>query len=319
MSDEPDQDVSRLVVAVEVEDTPWCATGSELVADRLFSLGASAVSEMDRDLPVGDQRQRLVADLPVAALDALTGAGLTFALLEVDPTWNDTWRDHAVAVPVGERLILRPEWVPAVRSPGGLGDRIEVVLDAADSFGSGSHPTTRLCLAAVERLVQPGDRVLDVGSGTGVLGVGALLLGAGSLVAVDVDPAAVIATRRTAELNGVVDRVVEVSDRRLGDVVDELGPFDLVVANLLIPIIEDLGPDLSRAVAPGGRLVLGGLLDDTHDHRVGRGELTANIDRGRTQVDRAITAAGLDMALLEVARGDGWAAVVLADGSDAHR
>lgn len=287
----------RSVVAVVADDTPFCSTGPELLADRLFSLGASAVSEL---LSPDGAGLRLVADLPVSSLAALEAIGQPYEVLEVDPSWSGGWRDHAVGVPVGERLVVRPEWVDA--DPAHTG-RVEVIVDAADSFGSGSHPTTRLCLEAVARLAgsaAPG-RVLDVGSGTGVLGVAALVLGESSLTAVDVDPAAVEATRRTAELNGVADRLAEVSERSVPEVVGERGPFDIVLANLLVPIIEELGPQLATATAPGGHLVLSGLLSDA----------------ASGQVDRAIAAVGPGLDVVEVLECDGWAAVVLRAGSGA--
>ncbi|MCC6185140.1 MAG: 50S ribosomal protein L11 methyltransferase [Microthrixaceae bacterium] len=279
----------RAVVVVDAEDTPFCATGADLVADRLFSLGASAVSETRVD---DGTRVRLVADLPAAAVDSLLAAGLDVELLEVDPTWAGRWQDHAVASLAGRRLRVRPEWVASTP----VAERVDVVVDAATSFGSGSHPTTCLCLAALDDLVRSDDRVLDVGCGTGVLGVAALLLGAASLVALDIAPQAVAATARTAELNGVDDRLIEVSTRPLPEVTAGAGPFDLVLANLLIPIVEDLGGDLARAVAPGGHLVVGGLLADG-DH-----------------VGRAIAAtSGLNgvLEVIDVTDTDGWAIVVL--------
>jgi len=314
----------RLVVAVVADDTPYCATGPELVADRLFALGASAVSELADWL--GDERGdgtqvRLVADLPAASVDALLASGLKFEVLERDPTWTDGWREHATSIAVGNRLVLRPEWVtadPARVDPSGAvaagadaGDggivgadmaddgRIEVVLDAADAFGSGSHPTTRLCMEELERLnvdgLLVGARVLDVGCGTGVLGVAALLMGAGSLVAIDVDPNALAATRRTADLNGVNDRVIEVSDRTVSDVTAEHGPFDVVLANLLIPIIEDIGTEIASAVAPGGHLVLSGLIADP----------------ATGQVDRALAAVGFTDGNVEVLESGSWAAPII--------
>jgi ribosomal protein L11 methyltransferase len=165
---------------------------------------------------------------------------------------------------------------------------VDVVLDAADAFGSGSHPTTRLCLAQVERLARPGDRVLAVGPGTGVLGVAALLLGAGHLPALDVDPAAVRATAGTARLNGVADRA-QASATPLAQVSDR---FELVVANLLIPAIEQLGTDLARVVEPGGHLVVSGVLAG--------------------QVHRVSAAVGAAPA--SVTGEDGWAALVFAPG-----
>lgn len=276
---------ARVVVAVDVEDTPYCATGADVVADRLFSLGASAVSELPDDT---DVRVRLVADLPSSAIDGLAASGLVFRLLEADPSWADGWRAHAATVVAGERLAVRPEWVEP--DPVVLVGRTEVVLDAALAFGSGSHPTTRMCLGAVDHLVSSGDRVLDVGCGTGVLGVSALLLGAGSLVAVDVEPAAVAATRRTAGLNHVGDRLLEVSSRSVPDVTSAHGPFDLVLANLLIPAIEQIGAHLVDALGDGGHLVVSGLLVD--------------------HVDRAVGALGSACAVQQVIDDGVWAAIV---------
>ena len=258
-------DGPRVVVAVPV-DGPT----ADVVADELFGLGASAVSELDDGTGVA-----LVADLPARAAGLLDRP---HRVLEPERDWSDGWQAHAGTVRVG-RLAVRPSWVapdgvppegvePGVVAAGagrGAG-AVEVVLDAAEAFGSGSHPTTRLCLAQVERLVRPGDRVLDVGSGTGVLGVAALLLGAGRLTAVDIDPAAVRATAGTARLNGVGDRT-QASTTPLEQVRDR---FDLVLANLLIPAIELLGTDLARVVAPGGHLVVSGVLAGQVD-RVGAG------------------------------------------------
>ncbi len=279
-------DGPRVVVAVPV-DGPT----ADVVADELFGLGASAVSELDDGTGVA-----LVADLPARAAGLLDRP---HRVLEPEPDWSDGWQAHAGTVRVG-RLAVRPSWVapdgvsrgvePGVVADGagrGAGD-VEVVLDAAEAFGSGSHPTTRLCLAQVERLVRPGDRVLDVGCGTGVLGVAALLLGAGRLTAVDIDPAAVRATAGTARLNRVADRT-QASTTPLEQVRDR---FDLVLANLLIPAIELLGADLARVVAPGGHLVVSGVLAG--------------------QVDRV--GAALGAAPASVTGEDGWAALVFAPG-----
>lgn len=277
-----------VVVAVPVD-----GPAADLVADELFGLGASAVSELDD----GDGTV-LVADLPARAAGLLVRP---HRVLEPERDWTDGWQAHAGVVRVG-RLVVRPSWVEGPtrgRPPGddgvepggvvtreGAAGEVEVVLDAADAFGSGSHPTTRLCLAQVERLVRPGARVLDVGSGTGVLGVAALLLGAGHLTAIDIDPAAVRATAGTARLNGVADRT-QASATPLAQVRDR---FDLVLANLLIPAVEQLGAGMARVVAPGGHLVLSGVL-------VG-------------QVDRAAAAVGAAPA--SVSRDDAWAALVFA-------
>ena len=170
--------------------------------------------------------------------------------------------------------------------------RVVVRLEAGEAFGAGSHPSTRTCLAALEPLAPDAGTVLDVGSGTGVLAVAALLLGAASAEAVDTDPDAVSATIRTAELNGVADRLVV----RRGTLDARAGPADLVVANLLLPVIEELGGVLASRVAPGGHLVLGGILE--------------------RQVERALLAVG-PLVLVATQRESGWVACVLGHPGDA--
>jgi len=300
----------RLPVEIVVQDA-----AAELVADRLFALGASAVSER----PGVDRSVVLVADVdPATVLDArgdvLAGfeGVLGARILDQDPSWDTAWHDSARAWRCGERLLVRPHWVPSsspsppsspsssrsTSSPPpevrfGASERIEVVLDPGPAFGAGSHPSTRACLAALEPLAPAATRVLDVGCGTGVLGIAALLLGAAGLTAIDIDPAAVTATTSALVLNGVAGRAL-VDTTSLGSVE---GTFDLVLANLLLPIIEELGPDLAARVAPGGSLVLGGLLED--------------------QLERAV-AALTPLSPDRVDRDDGWVAAVLTAGPRAR-
>ena len=241
------------------------ADEAELAADRLFVAGASAVSELARD----DGAVDLLADPDAAELPALEAHFGHGALQRVtDPDGGSSWQEHAEVVVVGDRLVVRPEWIPA----SALGpDALEVVVAAAEAFGSGAHPTTRMCLELVEALltdaaVVDGARVLDVGSGSGVLAVAAALLGASDVRCHDIAPEALAATARSAAVSGVADRVrvspdpVERAD--LGD------GFDLVLANLLVPIIEELGPTLSAAVAPGGHLVISGVLVDQRERAI---------------------------------------------------
>lgn len=208
----------------------------DLVADQLFGIGANAVSE-ELTTVDGIEVVRLVAD-PDPALLAASG-------LE--------WCPHRP----------EPSTPPSPRTVLDVGD-VSVAIDATAAFGSGSHPTTRLCAQLVPDVVREGCRVLDVGSGSGVLGVAAAMLGATSVVSIDIDPAAVAATSSTASLNGVGENV-RVSDTPLAEVD---GRFDVVFANLLIPVIEELGVDLERRLAPGGRLVIGGVLVHQVDRAV---------------------------------------------------
>ena len=172
--------------------------------------------------------------------------------------WADAWKSHFPVLRVGRRLIIRPTWREHVPAAG----EVVIALDPGLAFGTGLHPTTRLCLAALEELADAGlvegTRVLDVGSGSGVLAVAAALLGAREVVAVDTDPLAVEASAANARLNGLSDVVTA----RRGSIGAADGAFDVALANLIASVLVDLANDLRRSLRPGGRLVAGGIFAD---------------------------------------------------------
>ena len=220
------------------------AVEAELAADALWQAGASAVEERAN----GDGSVTLVADaVPASAAPTWE----VHTVDDVDLAVVDTWRAHAEPVRAGTRLVIQPPWV--ARPVGLARDDIVLEIDPGRSFGSGSHPTTRLVLAALERLVTPGATVLDVGCGSGVLAVAAARLGAASVLAIDVDDEALDAARANARRNGV-ESIVTVASTPVGAVDAR---FDLVLANIGLVTITELAPALA-ARAPV--LVLSGLL-----------------------------------------------------------
>ena len=300
------------------------ATDVDLVSGLLWGAGVSAVGEEAQ----ADGSVVLRTDVPaggVGALRAALGDRWPLELVAVDDG-ADAWRAHARVVRAG-RVVVRPPWVPL--GPVAPGE-VVVEVDPGPTFGHGAHPTTRLCLAALDRLLslapppcdsqpgssssgvagcgagpiapqpcdsQPGSSssgvagtgggpsVLDVGCGSGVLAVAAVLLGAGRAVGVDVDPAALVATRANAGRNGVADRVAV----RLADDLPE-ETFAVVVANIGAAVLRELAPMLVARVAPGGALVVSGLLDPPPP-------------------DLAAALAPLEVAADE--RTDGWTALTL--------
>ena len=178
-----------------------------------------------------------------------------------DEDWSLSWKQHWQPDPVGEGLLILPAWLEV---PPEHGERLVIRMDPGSAFGTGSHPTTRLCLEALEQAPPVGALVADLGCGSGVLGLAALGLGATAVVAADTDSLAVRATGDNRELNGRPADQLKVS---LGSV-EALQQLlqgrraDLLLCNILAPVIEALAPGFEALVAPEGRALLSGLLVD---------------------------------------------------------
>ena len=173
--------------------------------------------------------------------------------------WAEAWKEHFPVIRVGRRLVIRPSWREHVAAP----DDVVVSLDPGMAFGTGLHPTTRLCLAGIEDWADRGlvgdASVLDVGCGSGILAIAAALLGAREVIGIDTDSLAVEATRANARLNGLGTSVAA----RQGSLpLAQPRQFDLVLANLIASLLVDLAGELARVVRPGGRLLAGGIFGD---------------------------------------------------------
>lgn len=179
--------------------------------------------------------------------------------------WANAWKRHVGVMRVGRRIVIRPTWRRHRRRPGD----VVIAMDPGMAFGTGLHPTTRLCLAGIERWADDGRlarggardgraRLLDVGCGSGVLAIAAGLLGAGELVGVDTDPIAIEATIANARRNRLARRL----RARQGSLPSGAGPFDLVAANLIASVLVALATDLAAEVTPGGRLLASGIFVD---------------------------------------------------------
>jgi ribosomal protein L11 methyltransferase len=175
--------------------------------------------------------------------------------------WAHAWKAHFPVLRVGRRLVIRPTWRRHRR--GRSADDVVVALDPGMAFGTGLHPTTRLCLAGIERWADearlgPEARALDVGCGSGILAIAALKLGLGRALGVDTDPIAIAATGRNAARN----RVARQLRPRRGSIPTGEPPFDLVLANLIASVLIALAPALRDELAPGGRLLASGIFED---------------------------------------------------------
>ncbi|MBF0342522.1 MAG: 50S ribosomal protein L11 methyltransferase [Magnetococcales bacterium] len=181
------------------------------------------------------------------------GAGAIVWKPVAEQDWAEAWKEHYRPVSVGERLWIVPTWLEA---PVGDG-RMVLRMDPEMAFGSGAHATTRGCLELLERCAgeAPLGRVLDLGTGSGVLAIWAAMLGADEVVATDLDPVAVETAGRNARLNGVGERLVLLESATVPP-----GSFATVVANILAGVLLDLAPLLTKALSSGGRLMLSGIL-----------------------------------------------------------
>jgi ribosomal protein L11 methyltransferase len=241
---------------------------SEALTNYLWDLGALGVVEEERPgqeaelqafFPEGVEPDRLEVNVReyVASLDALGFAGTRPPRIApvVDENWATAWREHFRPIVVGRRFVVAPPW-DAVDVPG----RATITIDPGRAFGTGHHATTAGCLQAIERIVvrERPDSAIDLGAGTGILAIGAAMLGVRSVRAVDTDPDAVAATEANAAANGVT-AVVHAACADAGTL--DADPAPLVVANLLASAHRALGARYASLVAPGGLLVLGGILD----------------------------------------------------------
>jgi len=198
------------------------------------------------------RQDALCAELPIPAMQ--------WNLIE-EEDWSSSWKDHWQPQTVGDRLLINPAWLP---NPEGS-DRQILRLDPGVAFGTGAHATTQLCLESLEmRLGEPGDAVIaDIGCGSGILSIGALLLGAKQIYAVDTDPLAVMSTESNRNLNQIEPHRLLVSEGsidRLRELTSE--PVDGILCNILAEVIIDLIPQMEAIAKPTTWGILSGILLD---------------------------------------------------------
>ncbi len=271
---------------------------ADALEDTLLSVGALSVTLEDRaDQPLLEPRVgetplwdaiRLTGLFPAdtdmgPVLNALPADRRDAARNEIleDKDWEREWMSHYEPMAFGERLWICPSW----KTPPDP-NAVNLLLDPGLAFGTGTHPTTAMCLEAVDRFTAPGQQVVDYGCGSGILGIAALKLGARHLLAVDNDPQALVASADNASRNGVDPDAIEVALPGAYDRKAWKGQSQLVLANILAGPLAKLADPIIELMAPGARLVLAGLLD--------------------TQVDGLVSAYAPRVALSVFAQRDEW-------------
>ena len=189
--------------------------------------------------------------------ERLNAAGIPFATDTAacrTEDWINNWRKYFHPIEVGKTLLIQPSW----EDPADPHGRTVLHLEPGLAFGTGTHETTRLCMEMLEDFVKPGAQVLDVGCGSGILSVAALLLGATTAVGVDIDPLAVKTAAENAQRNGVGERFTAIC----GSLTEGVeGVYDVVVANIVADIVMDLTKDVGRFLKPGGVYLMSGIID----------------------------------------------------------
>ncbi len=274
---------------------------ADLASDAMVAAGAAAVHQdglqLTTYLPLDGPPERGLEDLR----RALVRAGLTppsHALawgVEEDRDWAAAWKEGLAPRRVGDRIVVHPTWTEPELRPGD----VAIAIDPGLAFGTGEHATTRGALRLLQGAVPPGGRVLDAGTGSGILAIAALRLGAGSVLAVDVDPQAIETARANLSANGVsaaaTTVVGEVTPRWLAT---EPG-FDLILANILSGPLRGLLRPMADALTDAGRLIVSGVLV----------EEAASFERAA------------ETALLRLERADaeddGWSALFSRSGGEA--
>jgi ribosomal protein L11 methyltransferase len=265
-----------------------------LLTDVASCHGFSATeSRVSGYLPVDERLENTLLSLRSALRALPDQAGLDAATVQpispevsvrfvAEADWANAWKQYFKPQTIGEHIVVKPTWEAWDARPGD----VVIEIDPGMAFGTGLHPTTRLCLRALETDVTPGARVADVGTGSGILAVAAAKLGASRVEATDIDPLAVRIARQNVVLNGA-ENVVSVAEAS----VPPPGTFDLVVANILADVIIEMSSALKNALVPAGRLIASGIIVERSD-----------------DVATHLTEAGF--AVEAIAREDEWAAVL---------
>ncbi|HEU4886202.1 MAG TPA: 50S ribosomal protein L11 methyltransferase [Longimicrobium sp.] len=249
-----------LVLTIRMADPELLPLAAEVLVGR----GSWAVEEADggvvtyvpepRDPEayVAELREALAEELPDAAAPVVTWRW------QANEDWAAKWREGLAPRQVTERIVVKPTWTEWEARRG----QVVVDIDPQMAFGTGEHATTRGCLRLLDDALRPGDRVLDVGSGSAILAITAAMLGAAEAIAVEYDPDANLNARENLERNGVEDRVRIVEEMADPALLAGLGRFDLLLANILSGIIRPLLPSFRESLggSPQGRLIVSGIL-----------------------------------------------------------
>ena len=232
----------------DIEACPWDYIDTEILAkDRTTAAVSGFIAEGSDIMPVLEQLKLLLpeADVEVVSVE--------------QSDWANNWKKYYKPIRVGKSIVIKPSWKPYEKQDGD----VIVELDPGMAFGTGTHETTRMCMELLERFVTPETTVLDVGCGSGILSITSLLLGAKSIVGVDIDPVAVDVAVENGERNGFCPPRYVIKKGNLADEIE--GMFDIAAANIVADAIKMLAPDVKRFIKPEGYFICSGIIEDRID------------------------------------------------------
>ena len=255
-----------MTLSVVIRTTP---TEVEFVSDLLWSLGVVAIEEHWDPNGVVRLQTSLGDDLEVVnqAMNSLPVV-LDWSTTTVNETVANTWREFAQPTVIGQRIVIAPVWcaeqevAEAVASLPDPNQAMVIPIEPASTFGMGDHPTTMSSLLMIEKFLKSDDVLIDVGCGSGVLGIGALRMGASRAIGMDINPSCVPVSQENARLNQVSDRWSVTTE----PVVVIGFPANIVVANILAPALIELSGELKRLTRPDGVLIISGVLAEHYEH-----------------------------------------------------
>ena len=250
------------------------------------------VADVPESEPVVADVKREIAHLRETNLGFDAGSLSVVVSRMDDADWENNWKAYYKPLSIGKRLYVLPCWIEEIAPEG----RVTLKLDPGVAFGTGEHHTTRMCLELLETVVQPGDDMLDLGCGSGILSVASVLLGAKHAVAVDIDPVAEHVALENAAMNGVTPAQYDVligdvlSDEKLQTTIQR--GYDVVAANIVAGVIIALAPFAKTCCKPGAPFIVSGIIDERED-----------------EVKQALIRAGFTIE--EILRSEGWVAMLL--------